>query len=276
MKRKSIRFHLFGHKKLLQDLFKSKFYLLRSIIEYMIHSFSWMRTFYLLFPLDLNRQEKVFRFKNNRFQVIYTFSLVLKKSWRIFKSLSPRQREKMVSEEIEWRETAFHKYGVEGRNSFSSRRGVEKRKKRGRWNFAMLVTRSDFWRVREGNRVTVSRPCSNFQSFFHSITLNFSIFDRQVCAFILASPFVNFPLGIILFLIIKRKKSCVPKKIIFHRIRNGKLGRSATERESPSCRATKWEIFKENLEDGRSFMEKIRRNESKVICKKNKNPKRVT
>lgn len=42
MKRKSIRFHFFGHEKLLQDLFKfkSKFYLLRSIIEYMIHSFS--------------------------------------------------------------------------------------------------------------------------------------------------------------------------------------------------------------------------------------------
>lgn len=35
MKRKSIRFHFFGHEKLLQDLFKfkSKFYLLRSIIE---------------------------------------------------------------------------------------------------------------------------------------------------------------------------------------------------------------------------------------------------
>lgn len=88
MKRKSIRFHFFGHEKLLQDLFKfkSKFYLLRSIIER--DTFVQLNTFYLLFPLDLNRQEKVFRFKNNRFQVIYTRNNLFLSSWKNLEEFS--------------------------------------------------------------------------------------------------------------------------------------------------------------------------------------------
>lgn len=49
-------------------------------------TFVQLNTFYLLFPLDLNRQEKVFRFKNNRFQVIYTRNNLFSRPEKISKN----------------------------------------------------------------------------------------------------------------------------------------------------------------------------------------------
>lgn len=51
-------------------------------------TFVQLNTFYLLFPLDLNRQEKLFRFKNNRFQVIYTRNNLFLSSWKNLEEFS--------------------------------------------------------------------------------------------------------------------------------------------------------------------------------------------
>lgn len=91
-------------------------------------------------------------------------------------SFSLCRREKMLSEEIESRETAFHKYGggefvlVEGTNLFASRRGVEAKKARGMKfcdaRYAVRLLESARTSAKE---IELPCPghveCGNFQSF---------------------------------------------------------------------------------------------------------------
>lgn len=80
---------LFWTRETIAGFVQVQIEILFASFHHWIHdTFIQLNTFYLLFPLDLNRQEKLFRFKNNRFQVIYTRNNLFLSSWKNLEEFS--------------------------------------------------------------------------------------------------------------------------------------------------------------------------------------------